>query len=339
MIKISSIILFSLAISLFSIDVRANPDMDDDALRTMFEMWKLQMGKEYASTDEENYRYTVFLNNYRFIQDYNAQNKKVTLGLTRFADLLNEEFASTMVGGVNKEDLMKGHQSKPPKILETVGIPDYVNWVQAGYVTPIKNQEQCGGCWAFAAASSMESFYALTGGQLTSFSAQELIDCVGSCDGCDGCANLYNALEWTSQYGIESWDSYPFTGEQGSCQYSQSQVISRNSGYENVAENNIDQLLAAIAQQPVNVGVEANQSVFQLYSSGVIGSDCGDELDHAITAVGYGSYEGQNVFYVKNQWGTTWGINGYAFISGSSSANGGAGACGILSCPVYPTQI
>lgn len=337
--KISSIILLFLAISTFTTIAYISPDMQDNELRTLFEVWKLQYNREYASTDEENYRYTVFLNNYQYIQMYNSLNKKTKLALNQFADLLNEEFASTMASGVRKEDLIKAHSEKSPKMLETIGIPDYVNWVQAGYVTPIKNQEQCGGCWAFAAAASMESFYALTGGPLTNFSPQELIDCVGTCDGCDGCANLYNALQWTSQYGIESWDSYPFQGQQGSCEYSEGQVISRNSGYENVAANNMDQLLAAIAQQPVNVGIEANQNAFQFYSSGVIEGSCGAELDHAVTAVGYGSYDGTNVYLIKNQWGTTWGLDGYAFISADPSVNGGAGVCGILTCPVYPTQI
>jgi C1A family cysteine protease len=337
--RISSSLILSLSIFAILTNALISPELEDVASRSLFEVWKSQHGREYASTEEENYRYTVFLTNYQYIQSYNAANIRTTLALNQFADLRNDEFASVMTSGVTKDDLKKGHSEKAPKILSTESIPDYVNWVQAGYVTPIKNQEQCGGCWAFAAASSMESFYALTGGPLTSFSAQELIDCVGTCDGCDGCSNLYNALQWTSVYGIESWDSYPFEGQQGSCQYSQAQVISRNSGFENVAENNMDQFLAAIAQQPVNVGIEASQNVFQFYSTGVIGSDCGDEIDHAVTAVGYGSYNGENVYLIKNQWGTTWGQEGYGFISGNPNANGGSGACGILSCPVYPTQI
>lgn len=339
MSRISSFLILFLSMCLISTLALTSPGLDEVASRTLFEVWKAQHGREYASTEEEEYRYSIFISNHQSIQDYNSAHTKTTLALNQFADLTNDEFATLMSSGVNKESLLKAHREKAPKMLSTESIPDYVNWVQAGYVTPIKNQAQCGGCWAFAAAASMESFYALTGGPLTSFSAQELIDCVGTCDGCNGCANLYNALQWTSTYGIESWDSYPFEGQQGSCQYSQGQVISRNSGYENVAENNMDQFLAAIAQQPVNVGIEASQNVFQFYSTGVIGSDCGNEIDHAVTAVGYGSYNGENVYLIKNQWGTTWGQEGYGFISANPDVNGGSGVCGILSCPVYPTQI
>lgn len=313
--------------------------MEELASRSLFEAWKSQHGKEYVSTEEDNYRFTVFLDNYKYIQEYNAVHTKTTLGLTQFADLRNDEFGVLMSSGLNKEAAIQAHRKRAPKILDSTSLPSQVDWVQAGYVTPIKNQEQCGGCWAFAAAASMESFYALTGGPLTSFSAQELVDCVGSCDGCDGCSGLDAALQWTSQYGIEAWDTYPFQGQQGTCQYSPAQVISRNTGLENVQPDSMDQFMAAIAQQPVNIGIMASQNVFQLYTSGVLGSDCGDELDHAVTAVGYGSYNGNNVYLIKNQWGTTWGMNGYAFLSADPSINSGSGACGILSCPVYPTQI
>ena len=87
------------------------------------------------------------------------------------------------------------------------------------------------------------------------------------------------------------------------------------------------------------MGIQANQLVFQFYQGGVISRLCGDQVDHAVTAVGYTTINGQEAFIVKNSWGPTWGVDGYVYISTSAAANGGAGVCGILSAPVYPTQI
>jgi len=98
-------------------------------------------------------------------------------------------------------------------------------------------------------------------------------------------------------------------------------------------------LKAALVNQPVLVGVQANQFAFQFYSGGVLSNGflCGDQMDHAIVAVGYGTHRGQDAFIVRNSWGTGWGEDGYVYISTSESANGGNGVCGILSAPVYPT--
>jgi cathepsin L len=118
--------------------------------------------------------------------------------------------------------------SLPTKPLDVSALPSSVNWTAAGAVTSVKNQEQCGGCWAFAAAASLEGYNYLANGKLIDLSEQQLIDCVSNCEGCNGCSNLYNALEYTSEKGIESYQEYPFTGQTGSCQYSASEVIVKN---------------------------------------------------------------------------------------------------------------
>lgn len=95
----------------------------------------------------------------------------------------------------------------------------------------------------------------------------------------------------------------------------------------------MNQLMAAINQQPTSVSIEADQSVFQHYTSGVINSSaCGTNLDHAVLAVGY-VQSGSSVYYiVKNSWGTGWGESGYVNIMGGY----GAGTCGIQSDPSIP---
>ena len=98
--------------------------------------------------------------------------------------------------------------------------------------------------------------------------------------------------------------------------------------------NSVDQLKAAIAKGPTSVTIEADRSVFQQYTSGVLNSAaCGTSLDHAVTAVGYGSASGQDYYIVRNSWGASWGLAGYINIA----AVAGQGICGIQMDSLWPT--
>ena len=94
-------------------------------------------------------------------------------------------------------------------------------------------------------------------------------------------------------------------------------------------------LLAAIANGPTSVTVEADRSVFQRYTGGVLNSSaCGTQLDHAITAVGYGVQNGVTYYIVRNSWGASWGDRGYINIA--ASGEGSTGICGIQQTSVWP---
>jgi C1A family cysteine protease len=329
-----AILCLALIACAFSANILSQPE-----LSTLYESWKVEYNMKFETAEEDAYRFEVFTVNYNYIQEYNALENGVELGLNQFAHLTNQEFAA-WVKGINADTVQNLRNNLPTAPVEDIELPTEVDWVTAGAVTVIKNQEQCGGCWAFAAASVMESFNYLKNGNsgLVSLSPQQLIDCVKTCDGCNGCDNLYNALVYTEQEGIENLNDYPITDQNGECKYNSADVVVKNSGYQNVSPKSVTALQTAIAQQPTIVGIEASQPVFQLYKSGIIGGDCGDQVDHAVTAVGYG-VSGNAAFLIKNSWGTTWGMQGYVYISDDGSYNGGTGACGILSMPVYPTTI
>jgi len=147
-------------------------------------------------------------------------------------------------------------------------------------------------------------------------------------------------LEYTAAKGIELESVYPYKAVDGTCKYNQADIKFQNKGYANVTKNNEVAMATQLVLQPISVCVEADQSVFQLYTGGVITSAaCGTQLDHAILAVGYSATTaGQDYWIVKNSWGTSWGLAGYVYIAKSSSTST-SGICGIAMNVAVPTAI
>lgn len=90
---------------------------------------------------------------------------------------------------------------------------------------------------------------------------------------------------------------------------------------------------AALTQQPLSVIIQSNQRTFQTYSTGVLSSGCGTNLDHAVLAVGYGTENGQEYWLIKNSWNTWWGDQGYIKLA----IQEGEGVCGVQMGPAFPT--
>ena len=150
--------------------------------------------------------------------------------------------------------------------------------------------------------------------------------------GCNG-GLMDNAFKYIIANGIALESTYPYKAKTGSCNKSlAAQVAAKITSYKDVAPNSPTDLEAAIAQQPVSVAVEADQSAWQLYSSGTVSSNCGTNLDHGVLAVGYDTTASPPFYKVKNSWGTGWGLAGYIQIAIAS----GSGVCGIQMEPSYP---
>jgi C1A family cysteine protease len=267
------------------------------------------------------------MGNYHKVQKFNAQSDSAKLALNKFADLTGAEFKQKYSNCA--------YYSEPivaPLPHQHVEVPASVDWRTKGVVTPIKNQGQCGSCWTFSTTGTLEGFHAINTGKLLSFSEQQIVDCASSAgSGCGG-GWPYLALEYTASEGLEQESEYPYTAEDGTCAYNAQLVTKTNAGYTLIATKSVNALETSIVNMPTSILIEADQDVFQLYSSGVITSGCGATLDHAVLAVGYNS----DSFIVKNSWGADWGDEGYVYIGNSGSANSGDGVCGILSQPVVP---
>lgn len=139
------------------------------------------------------------------------------------------------------------------------------------------------------------------------------------------------AMTWAVMNPLELEAAYPYTsgttGKDGTCDYVKSMGKSVVKSHTNVRHDSQAQLDAAATKQPVSVAVEADKSVFQHYTGGVLNSIlCGHKLDHGVLVVGYA----ENYYIVKNSWGATWGDEGYLKIGKNN-------ICGILMEPVFPT--
>ena len=300
-------------------------------MNTVFEEWKLKYGKSYDTALEHRYRFSVFAENLANIQERNAQGRTIKLGLNKFADLTNEEFVSRntnhYVPPTGKTDVFSP-TSNP--------LPNEIDWSQKGAVTPVKNQGQCGSCWAFSTTGSVEGAWFLKTSQLVSLSEQQLVDCSGS-EGNNGCNGglMDNAFQYIIKNGgICSESNYSYTATQGNCQ--SCTPVAKISSYVDVQPNNTEALMTAVAQQPVSVAVEADGLDWQFYFGGVVTDSCGLNLDHGVLIVGYGTDATAGDYWkVKNSWGADWGEQGYIRI-GRGAKFSPAGECGIQMVPSYP---
>uniref|UniRef100_A0A0E0DKY9 Uncharacterized protein n=1 Tax=Oryza meridionalis TaxID=40149 RepID=A0A0E0DKY9_9ORYZ len=312
-----------------------------DRLIELFEKWVAKYRKAYASFEEKVRRFEVFKDNLNHIDDINKKVTSYWLGLNEFADLTHDEFKATYLGltpPATRRSNSKHYSSEFRYGKMSDGeVPKEMDWRKKGAVTEVKNQGQCGSCWAFSTVAAVEGINAIVTGNLTSLSEQELIDCsTDGNNGCNGGLMDYAFSYIASSGGLRTEEAYPYAMEEGDCDEGKGAAVVTISGYEDVPANDEQALVKALAHQPVSVAIEASGRHFQFYSGGVFDGPCGEELDHGVTAVGYGTSKGQDYIIVKNSWGPHWGEKGY--IRMKRGTGKGEGLCGINKMASYPTK-
>ena len=290
----------------------------------------------YDDLSAETYRYGVWKDNMAMIDEHNKRadggKESFWMGMNHLGDMTREEIVATF----------NGYKMRRPRNSTNVFKPSHnfvaeqeVDWRTKGAVTPVKNQGQCGSCWAFSTTGSLEGQHFLKDGQLVSLSEQNLIDCskkYGN-NGCKG-GLMDRAFEYIIKNGgIDTEESYPYQAHDELCRYRESEVGATETSYRDIMHGSVSGVVEACTSiGPISVAMDASKSTFHYYKRGVYEDrTCSStKLDHGVLVVGYGTYEGTEYFLVKNSWGPVWGMEGYFMISRETNM------CGISTQASYP---
>lgn len=290
-----------IVVALLALAVIALPTRDD------FNAWAAKHQKLYGTQAESDRRFHIFTANWYRVQRMNAEGKG-QFELNKFADLSHAEFKKTYLRpivppvGQNVIDFTPSND-----------LPDAWNWVEHGAVVPVKDQGQCGSCWAFSAVANMEGQNFLQGTKkLVAFAESQLVDCDKVDSGCNG-GLMGNAFEYAIQYGMESEEDYPYVPETSECQYDASKAIYKFSNWSMIASDEKKMQQALYDMGPLSVAVDAEN--WSYYSGGIYDSSCTTNLDHGVTLVGWGTENGKDYWIIKNSWGKNWGKSGYIWLA------------------------
>eukprot|EP01010_Urceolus_cornutus_P004796 NODE_785_length_1345_cov_300.051698_g593_i0.p1 GENE.NODE_785_length_1345_cov_300.051698_g593_i0~~NODE_785_length_1345_cov_300.051698_g593_i0.p1 ORF type:complete len:333 (+),score=53.71 NODE_785_length_1345_cov_300.051698_g593_i0:84-1082(+) len=300
--------------------------------------FKSEHGKLAAAQQyDESARFEIFKANVDFITAENLKGNTFELGINKFSDLTHEEFGSMYMSAKVPEQRHGEAAYLGEHRWDGSPLVDEVDWSIQGAVTDVKDQKSCGSCWAFSSTGSLEGAAAIATGQLLSLSEQQFVDCSGSFGnlGCKG-GLMDDAFSYAQSEDICTEDSYAYEAKGSNCRRESCQVgLPKESvtGFFDVPAMSKEDLMSAVAQQPVSVAIEANLPFFQMYKRGVLKTICGAMLDHGVLVVGYGTLAGTDYWKVKNSWGPSWGNDGYINLKRGKR---GAGECGILKQASYP---
>lgn len=300
---------------------------------TSFQQWNVKFNRSYKCPAEKLYRLSVFIQNLRLIKEQNSTNATYSLGLNRFATMTPTEFKVKFLGrrGAVIAD------SERVEINSVGDEPASIDWRTKGAVTPVKDQGQCGSCWAFSSTGALEAAWFTKTGNLLSFSEQQLNDCSWAYgnQGCNG-GLQENAFKYYKKKGAELESEYPYVGKDRLCHAGKHTPTAQITGQVTLKKGQAS-LKSGVAARVLAVSVYAQP--WQFYKHGIYNNKtlCPAAerlLDHAVLAVGYGSENGQDYWIVKNSWSTSWGEAGYIRLGRSDTGNG---ICGVALEPLYPT--
>eukprot|EP01100_Stratorugosa_tubuloviscum_P009236 TRINITY_DN385_c0_g1_i2.p1 TRINITY_DN385_c0_g1~~TRINITY_DN385_c0_g1_i2.p1 ORF type:complete len:356 (-),score=164.65 TRINITY_DN385_c0_g1_i2:1152-2129(-) len=321
-------------------------------LSNQFNNFIKQYNKIYKNENEYLKRFKIFKENLIKINNLNNEKNGIVYSINQFADFSVEEFRIFLNGGEKKMKQLKieqfneeennnnnnNHFNFSSKIIKE--IPINWDWTSIGAVTPVKNQGNCGGSWAYSAIGSLEGVWKVAGNELIGLSENQFIDCGVNSFGCAGGwpATAFDDCLQYQQGSVDSESGYPSTNYAKQCAYTIEGQGAKFTSYQcfctietqPCSEN--DMAITLYNYGPLSVCFDANS--MQFYSSGIDnGLFCNPiYINHCAVIVGYGVDQSTGIEYwkIKNSWGTSWGESGYYRIVR------GKGACAINAAVTIP---
>jgi C1A family cysteine protease len=343
------LLLLFVLMALTSIVYGSGASSLDDA-ESLFKVFTTKYGKEYKMEKEKLRRFEIFKENLKRVSAMNEADPHAKFSpLTRWADMTEEEYTTMhgMHGPLGNQTPCQWPQGgTAPSLKPTAEPKESLDYVKLGGTVEVKNQGQCGSCWAHGTTAVVESRLFLDTGNITSLSEQFLLDCDQSrlCGGC--CGGLpENSLQWLAGdsgapgggTGISSEADYPYDSASGTdpnprCDESKPRVATL-TGF-GVLDNPDDASVMSSLNEFGVLAVALDSKVLQFYTGGIItDSSVCQNTNHVVAIVGYDSEDGVDYYKVRNSYGTEFGEDGYFRIS-----RGAAAACGCYGCVIGGTS-
>ncbi|EDO41322.1 predicted protein [Nematostella vectensis] len=306
-----------------------------EKVHRVFDKYVKKHKKNYKDNKEHHTRREHFKHNLRFIHSKNRRHAGYYLAMNHLGDRSDKELR--VLRGRRYTKGYNGGLPYKPDMASINDVPDEMNWVIRGAVTPVKDQAVCGSCWSFGTTGTIEGTLFLKTKYLTRLSQQNLMDCSwgeGN-NACDGGEDFRSYQYIMKSGGIATEESYgPYLGADGYCHKKDAEIGATITGYVNITEGDLSALKTAIAQKgPISVSIDASHKSLSFYSYGVYYEPkCGnknEDLDHSVLAVGYGTMDGKPYWMIKNSWSTHWGMNGYVLMSQKDNN------CGVATAATY----
>lgn len=299
---------------------------------TEFRAFARRFRRSYATAEDVLKRFATFSENWKLIRDTNSADLPYKFEVNEYTDMSWDEFKTLKLGASQNCSATKGNHV----VSLNKGMPSHRDWREEGIVSPVKNQGHCGSCWTFSTTGALEAAYLQKTGKLVSLSEQQLVDCATGYNnfGCNGGlpSQAFEYIKYNG--GLDTEESYPYLGQNGTCHYSPSRVGVKVVNSVNITEYDEAELQDAVAfVRPVSIAFEVVEG-FRFYKTGVYVSDVcrtkPDTVNHAVLAVGYDTTGDIPYWIVKNSWGADWGDSGFFKIKL------GLNMCGVATCASYP---
>ncbi|XP_076261029.1 cathepsin L4 [Rhynchophorus ferrugineus] len=307
--------IFVLCSVIFEFVLGQNRHLALTDIETEWNNFKAKFNKSYTDYHDV-YKKEAWLTNLQKIRKHNDEAAKglhsYYLKDNNLADLNSQTYLQKMV---------KLTKSRHRKIdFETVGdfyhqfhhLPEEINWVEKGFVTPIYNQKDCGSCYAFSVAGVIQGQIFKQTHKLVPLSPQQLVDCslASGNYGCGG-GSLRNTLRYLEKAGgIMAYSDYPYIAKQRKCHYDKNLAIANITSWAVLPARDEKALEAAVAKMgPIAISINAAPHTFQFYHRGIYDDPTCTSftVNHAMLLVGYT----RDAWILKNWWGKHWGEQGY----------------------------